>query len=179
MRTILSIIIFLTFFSCSKNSDINTNSDPEISFDIDSVHYESKGQATGSGYGVDGFKVPGVTGVSDTYYIFSGVTNQANSISLKVLTPNDTLKVTNYHYVFNSSSADPHIATIIIKTSNLMYNMISDGDFADITITNYQNRVVNGSFNGQVTRIVSTNPLVIKTYTVTNGLMKNVRIRYN
>ena len=145
------------------------------------MHYDYKGQATttGSGYGVDGVKVPGITNQSDTYYTFSGTTDQANSVSLKIVTPNDTLKPINYHYVFNSSSTGTRIVTINIKASTLVYNMMSDGDFADITITNYQKGVVNANFNGQVTRLVSINPLVIKTFAITNGLMKNVRMRYN
>ncbi len=178
MKIILAIIVFFILFSCShKSSDLNNNNDPEISFDLDSVHYDYKGQTTGSGYGVDGSK-PAVTNSSDTYYTFSGATNSANSITLKIITPNDSLKPSNYHYVFSSQSADPHTATINIQISTLVYNMISDGDFADITITGYQSGIVNGNFNGQVSRLVSVNPLLIKTYIATNGSMKNVRIRY-
>jgi len=183
MKTALLFVICLSFFACSrKDSDVNvTNAgnEPRIAFDIDSFSHEYTGQFTmASGSGVDGSKVA-ATPSSDTYYTISGSTNAANTITLKIITPNDTLKPINYHYVFSSSSPDPRIATMSIVANNQMYRMITDGNFADITITSYQNGMIDGNFTGQVSRMISVSPLVIKNYSITNGVFKNVKIRYD
>lgn len=178
----LSLIIAIVFLSCSRDrNSLNQQGDPEISFDIDGIHYVHKGQPTmaNGGYGASGFKQLGVPNVQGNVYTFSGNTDQANLISLAIDTETDTLKIRDYKNTENgSSNPNPDRVTIEMRAGNKVYGLAQNGDFIDIKINGYGSAIVNGTFSGTITRFVSLNPLVTESALLTNGVIKNVKIIY-
>ena len=172
MKYIL-LIAAIILFSCSRdNTGLNTlTGEPEISFNADSKHYEHKGEETlaNPGNGVWGVKLLGTPNLTSNFYILSGITDQANNIFLFISTLADTLKTIKYHITSGFGGSG-------MLADNQIMGLISNDDFLDITITNYKNGVVSGVFNGKHTKMISDTVFV--PVTITNGVIKNVKIRY-
>lgn len=153
MKYLLIILISVTLFSCSQNADDLFLNDTEISFDIAGVrstHVIASGAKVGS-----------------FYYQFSGSTSLGSNIVFII--PTDSLKVKTYHVTGNGSVA---------SVTSVVYGYVMPGDYLDITITGYQAGVVNGTFSGNLSKVVSSNPAVFQPATVTGGVIKNVRVVY-
>lgn len=173
------LMCLLLFASCSRDSNsMNVSGDPEISFDIDGVHYEHKGQATtaNGGIGVSGVKIWGVQNVTQTVYEFVGTKDQLNSVQMMIGTGSDTLKQQEYKQSYVGSP--PTIVSLILRADNKIYGLMQNGDFIDVKIDSYKGGVVSGLFSGHLTRTVSLNPLVVESATLTNGKIQNVTINY-
>lgn len=154
-----TLILFITIlFSCSRDQSILSDS-PEISFDINGVHYSYIGFPDASAA-----KLTGVPGVSNTVYGFTGYENQSNTIMLALVT--DSLKTIGYHFAPSVES--------VIKASNQVYSF----DLLDVVVTGYSGGTVNGTFSGNLSKLVSISPLVTQPATLTNGVIKNVRVIY-
>lgn len=163
MKIVLILLVPVLLFSCSRgNTGLTlTGNDPEISFDISGMHQSNKGQL-----GATAVKVS----AANFFYMFngsSGSTSNQNLIFFSVST--DSLKLMTYHLTGNGA-----VATV----NNIGYGYLMPGDFLDVTITEYKNGTVSGTFSGNLSKIVSSNPAVFQPATLTNGVIKNVRIRY-
>jgi hypothetical protein len=76
----------------------------------------------------------------------------------------DTLKPVSYNQG----------VSVILKAGGDTYSVTQPS----VAISSYQNGVVNGSFAGTASKVVSTNPTVLTPVTLSNGTIKNVRINY-
>lgn len=161
MKWILILTIIL--FSCTRGSDL-PNNEPEISFDINGMHYTHVGAQTVQNGSVGVFSIK-ATGGGNSSYSFAGYQNGGNLVQLNINTGSDTLKIITY----NAASVG-----IIMKAGGDQY-MITQGTVA---ISSYQSGVVSGSFTGSASKIVSINPTVLTPVTFSNGLLKNVKINY-
>lgn len=165
------LYLCLLFVACTPGVDApSTSSDPQISYDIAGQHYIYQGESTiqDGGIGVSATKAPGVEGLTNTFYQFSGYTgNSANFITFHIVTPHDTLKTVAYHLV--------HSTGFFGITVNHVACGFTDeaSDYIDATITSYNNGVVNGYFSGRL-----TNTSTLEKVDVTNGLIKNVHLHY-
>lgn len=171
MKYLLIIILSATLFSCTQDPSIMAtgSGEPEISFDINGTHYAHIGAQTvaNGGIGIYAVKVAGVPGATNTIYSFTGGTNIGNIIQIIIGTPNDTLKTTTYH-----------LSGATIKANNENYVFTGSGNYLDVVITGYQIGTVNGTFSGSLSKLISANPYVTQPATLTNGVIKNVSIRY-
>lgn len=152
-------ILLFVLLSCSRGNDGSNPQEPEISFDINGVHFVHTGYQSGANGGVGIFALKSA-GAS---YNFAGYTNAGNFIQLTISTPGDTLKCKSY------SNPDVFIS---IKAGNDVY-LFSQATGA--TVTSYQNGVVNGTFSGSAVKIVGATTVPV---TFSNGAVKNVRINY-
>lgn len=171
MKTI-TVLTALTviFFSCSRdNGELSTNTDAEISFDFKGTHYNFKGNAiatAGTGtYAEKRFDGGGL----GFYYTFWGMTNSANDIL--ILIPTDSLKTITYHHVHQDGDA--------LTLNGKPYSVLTNDDYLDITITGYNNQIVNGSFGGKISTIINMSPFTTQQETITNGQIKNLKMHYN
>lgn len=163
MKLTLLLIVFL--YSCNRGNDI-LNNQPEISFDINGTHYSHTGEQTAAngGIGVFAVKSAGIPGATNTFYSFSGYQNVGNIIQVVVQTPNDTLKTVSYNQGI----------TFSLKVGGDQYIVAQP----IVSFSSYQNGIVNGSFAGSASKVVSVNPTVLTPVTFSNGIIKNVRINY-
>lgn len=163
----LFILAILSLLSCSPDRDLRQG-EPEISFDLNGTHYAHTGVPDIGGYGASAVKAPGNL-VFVTYYSFTGYTNLQNIAVIIIPTPNDTLKTIRYRITEGMGFA--------IDADNKTHGIFGS-DYVDIDITGYRDGVVNGSFNGVLSEIVSINPPVTRPALLTNGKIKDVRVRF-
>jgi hypothetical protein len=168
------LFLLILFSGCSRDSTTGrVQGDPEISFDIDGKHYEFKGAQTvaNGGVGVFANKATGIPGGIKTVYTFSGFLNNQNMAAIYIgIDPPDTLKTIMYQ-----------VKTLTIRAHDVVYavmNSTNSNDNVSIKISDYRNGVVNASFSGMVTKIISITPAVTQTSTITNGKIQNVSINY-
>lgn len=165
------MVVFLFLFSCSRdNSSLNTQGEPEISFDLDGSHYAFIGEQSTSngGKGVFAIKMKGVPGGIATYYSLAGNSGPSNQIQLIIIS--DSLKTMSYRLEQGTGSG------IIINQSG--YSLLDSADYLDVSVSSYSGSIVNGSFSGKLTHVLSLSPLTTQSATVTNGKIKNVTINY-
>lgn len=165
MKNILSGLFLMCIISCNQNNSGIAGGDPEISFDLGASHHTYVGaQTTANPIGVYAIKQKAIPGVFNAYYSFAGMSNPNSQIILLIAT--DSLKVQTYHTTTGTGSQ--------IITTGGGYTFLNSTDFLDITISSYQNGIVNGTFSGKLTNSSNTS----QQTTVTNGQIKNVKLRY-
>lgn len=167
MKKIIFYLSFL-FAACSQSVDAPVvPSDTQISYNIAGQTYIYQGEQTiqNGGVGVFAVKVQS-GGILTTSYEFSGnVGSAANTVSFLIAT--DTLKQSTYHLTHSTGS-------FLIGLNHVSCGLINEAsDYVDVTITSYQNGIVNGSFSGQL-----TNTSTLQKVDITNGLIKNAHLHY-
>ena len=160
MKYLLIILASLTLFSCSQDPAVmaSGSDEPEISFDIAGVHQSYTGSI-----GASGAKAQGAV---NALYSFTGYVSTSNEINFIIAT--DSLKVKTYHVTGNGG---------IANITGFVYGYVMQGDYLDITITSYQGGVVNGTFTGNLSKVVSSNG-VFQPTAITGGVIKNLHVRY-
>lgn len=169
MKHLKLLFLLVTFYSCSKENNRVGGTDSEISFDINGTHSAFIGDQTinNVGVGVFAVKQTGTPSAIPTYYSFAGFKDNGNLIQIIIPTGTDTLKPIVYHVTTGLN----------MKSDNFVY-MLSGSDFMDIKITNYQKGVVDATFSGKITKVISISPNSTQSVTLTNGLIKNVLVNY-
>lgn len=155
-------LFILLLFACSPDRDLRQG-EPEISFDLNGTHYSHTGEPGLAGGAWSTKIYP--TSVSSGSYIFVGMTNQINEIQFIVHT--DSLKAINY-------TLKQGFGILV----NGVVNTTLNNDSLILNISSYRDGIVNGTFSGKITEAVSQTPLVTRPATVTNGKIKDVRVRF-
>lgn len=182
MEKLLTLLVCITFFSCTRDSPDTQNrptESPEISFDVNGIHYVYSGQAKtiNSEVGVYAYKKiydPYLRepDASRPHYNFVGYKDIRNSVGIYIVNV-DSLKTTTYSY----NSQQCCIVTIRVEIENKGYSSIGVNDHFDLEITGYEKGIVNGKFSG--TAVSDGSPsLNIPPITITNGVLKNVKLVY-
>lgn len=157
----LFILAILSLLSCSPDRDLRQG-EPEISFDLNGTHYAHTGEPGLGGAGAWSAKIH-PTSVSSGSYVFVGMTNQINEIQFIVHT--DSLKAINY-------TLKQGFGILV----NGVVNTTLNNDSLILHIDSYRDGIVNGTFSGKITEAVSQT--VLRPATVTNGKIKDVRVRF-
>lgn len=163
MKKFLPLLFVL--FSCSR--DVQRLSDgSEISFDINGSHQEYKGGQTYENGGIGTLATKIQIGQS-IMYSFSGTKDNANIFQTIIQTTiPDTLKTINYHL----------ISGLALKVNNSTYGIIGASDYLNISINNYREGKINATFSGIVSKVINTS--TTEPATITNGIMKDISIKY-
>ena len=170
-RKILSVLTILSFWACSKDSTSPPNNDgQELLYDIGADHYSYKGGAPDPNF------TPGVFAWrSDTghYYTFSGFMDIGNYAHIVIRT--DSLQATTY--VFDNSNCC--ITAMQLRAKGESYTSIAINDVFSITITSYNNGIVEGTFSGTAHSDRSPNdPNYQEPVTVSNGKIIHAVMHY-
>ena len=150
---------------CKKNSDASKNSrlDSELSFDIDGRNIKYSGETNSLSPGVGITKINTANPAASSY-VLQGNKDSINFIIIQLLT--DSLTTKNYELAQG-------VTAVAINGDQYMNGPI---DRLTVTITSYQNGIVSGSFNGTLAK--STGPYTYKRVTISNGILKDIRVNY-
>lgn len=161
--------LILILMGCSKNSSEPIINE-EISYDVNTVHHDFKGEQTvqNGGVGVWAIKYKGIPGGIAAFYSIAA--NAGIDDLIQILIPSDSLTQQTYHLVQGTGSN--------MSINQDAYGFLESDDYLDVTITDYNKGIVNGSFSGKMSKIVSINPTVLEPATITNGEIKNVLMHY-
>lgn len=164
-KSIFYLLLGIFLAGCSQTSIQNNQAEPSISFDIDGKHYEHKGYQTATNnVGIFATKATGASGLVKTIYSFSAFLNNQNIFQLRAsMDAPDTLRTITY-------STQP-----MIRADDIVYGVLANNS-VNIRITSYKDGVVNASFSGTVTKIISSTNT--QTSTISNGEIKNVSVTY-
>lgn len=165
MKYIIFFLLPIITMSCSRDPVSPNGGAQEISFDLNGKHYSFSGDYNGTNTGVSGVKYPGDL-IIKAYYGFFGFNNVSNNINMQIIS--DSLKAQTY-------SGSSFVIVPSIKAENASY--IVNSDFS-VIINSYNNGTVNGTFSGTALKIISITPYVTESATITNGVIKNIRIKF-
>lgn len=157
MKQTILFFFVITLFSCTADRADIINADSEITFTVPAGKFSNQ---------VSSIKMKGNLAIK-TYYSFSGIKAAGELATIVIIA--DSLQVMKYHTIQGTGS--------MFSLNNIIYTYVEQGDYIDVTITSYNNGVVNGTFTGKVSKTISLNPLVLEQVTIT-GEIKNAELKY-
>jgi hypothetical protein len=187
----MKYVIFISIavlLGCTRNSasmDTPPVVDPELSFDIDGVHfvYNKYTDTLGGPPYSSAPRVVKRLAPSSSYpqYDFVAWSGRwgGNDIGLSIVAPSDTLETKQYKDFFNSQR-DDHVYVSVAELG-YQYYLGQDGDSIEVNITGYSGGIVNGTFSGKLTKSVfppTGGPDTLYSASLTNGKIINLSVTY-
>jgi hypothetical protein len=176
-KTIL-LASFLTcaLLSCSKdqNTPSGTNASGSVTYKVNGAQVTMNNVDVLTGqYAIFQKQLAGSV-IPKTRYVLNAQNGANNVVVLAVVT--DSMKKITYHY---DSTALGLGGSNVINYNGQISSPLTKNDYFDITVTDYSNGRVSGTFTAKLTPISSTGTIgTPSSVSVTEGKLNNVQVVY-
>jgi hypothetical protein len=156
-----NLFLICALVSCNKDSTNQVTTSSSVEYKVN-----------GSSFSISEYVVFAKQG--STRYLFNAQKGVNNIVLFSVLT--DSLKTISYHY---DSSAINVGAVYSIVYDGQNSSVLKKNDYFDISITDYSNGHVSGTFTAKLTPINSSGTTgTPSSITITEGKLNNVQVIY-
>ncbi len=170
MKYILIIWFVIFFTSCEKDS-----SSPDLKA---AIEYKVNGNSVlidnaGDQYVIFQKQLKGSL-VSETRYLLNAQKGANNVLMFGIVS--DSLQTKSYHY--DSTSANLLLSLPTINYDGQVSSVMRKGDYFDITISDYSNSRISGTFTAKLTATNNAVSGPTGTTVITEGKINNVQVVY-
>lgn len=182
MKILLTILLYITLFSCSRDTN-NNLTNQIVQSAAGSVQYKVNGTLVVIDH-VDLVRgqytlfykqlIPG-SALTETRYMLNAQSWADNILAFSIVT--DSLNLVNYHIDSTSYVSSYYRHPFGLKYNGQHAAIIFSGDFFDLYITGYQNSRISGTFTAKLTAYSNTFRQPGSTI-ITEGIIHNVQVIY-
>jgi hypothetical protein len=172
-QSVCPLLLIVVFISCNKDSTLQPGASGSIQYKVNGNDYSIENIDYTSGQYVIMAKQL-APAVITTRYTLNAQKGANNIVIFTILT--DSLKKTSYHYDSTALSVG---GTHLITYNGQGSYVLTKNDYFDITITDYSNRHVSGTFTAKLAPANSLGTIgTPSSVTVTEGKLNNIQVIY-